>query len=463
MNCRFFIAQVLSKAAYRLMRLVGKRGSYFVGVVATKICPDYLRYLKFKGKVIAVTGTNGKTTTSNLLHDFFAHEGLSCANNGYGSNVEAGVASTFVPTSRLNGVVEEAYVVLEVDERSSIHTFKRLKPDYLLVTNLFRDSYERNAHPEFIAMILEQSIPDETFLILNADDLISSGLKPKNPRRYFSLEKEPKEAVRSLSRVVDQVICPHCDATLQAVSVHYHHIGRFSCPNCGIVSPEADYKGVYNSETKQFRLEEGSSVTPYPCISENLANLYNELAALATLRVLGFEPERLQQAFGQLEVVSTRYEEEEIAGKKVVVTLAKGVNPIASSRVLDYIQSRVDERIAVVLVNTETDGHTAGPQYDDLKSAYTENPAWMYDVDFEYLCHPHIKQVIVGGKRFLDYKARLLMAGLTEAQLRCFRNPLDCAKGLDLSEVDAVYILHQVYNRYYAEELRAQIRKELER
>ena len=56
--------------------------------------------------------------------------------------------------------------VFELDERSAPRILPFIKPDLLLCTNIFRDSYKRNAHVEFILDILNTYIPDSTKLVL---------------------------------------------------------------------------------------------------------------------------------------------------------------------------------------------------------------------------------------------------------------------------------------------------------
>ena len=79
--------------------------------------------------------------------------------------------------------------MLEIDERSSKRIYPFMKPDILALTNLFRDSIMRNAHPQYIADFLTDSIPPETKLVVNADDLIAASVAPDNPRVYFGIER----------------------------------------------------------------------------------------------------------------------------------------------------------------------------------------------------------------------------------------------------------------------------------
>ena len=68
---RYYAALLAAKSAYLAIKILNKSsGTSFVGKLALKICPDFLKYCKEymkKGITIAVTGTNGKTTTSGLL------------------------------------------------------------------------------------------------------------------------------------------------------------------------------------------------------------------------------------------------------------------------------------------------------------------------------------------------------------------------------------------------------------
>lgn len=83
---------------------------------------------------------------------------------------------------------------MEVDERSSLKVYKYLTPDILICNNIMRDSLKRNAHTEFICYILNKQLPSSTKVVLNADDLICSGLFPNNKdRTYFGVSADRPE------------------------------------------------------------------------------------------------------------------------------------------------------------------------------------------------------------------------------------------------------------------------------
>ena len=85
---RFYIAMAAAKTAHRLLRLCGRAATHTPGAVATKLCPDFLRYLQKPETLICVTGTDGKTTVSNLLATVLQNNGYTVTNNSYGSRMQ---------------------------------------------------------------------------------------------------------------------------------------------------------------------------------------------------------------------------------------------------------------------------------------------------------------------------------------------------------------------------------------
>ena len=143
---RFIIALWLAKAVQLLLKILGKKATYFAGKVAVTICPDFLGRIGKPARIIGVTGTNGKTTVNNLLTDALEHLGVPVISNRYGSNINAGIATALISGSTLTGKPKKETAVLELDERSARLIYPYIKPDFLVITNLFRDSMRRNAH-----------------------------------------------------------------------------------------------------------------------------------------------------------------------------------------------------------------------------------------------------------------------------------------------------------------------------
>lgn len=90
-------------------------------------------------------------------------EGQKVICNHTGSNMLNGVVAAFVLAAKWNGKIDADYACIEADEASTRHIFPRIKPDYMLLTNLFRDQLDRYGEIDITMKILEemmQKIPD---------------------------------------------------------------------------------------------------------------------------------------------------------------------------------------------------------------------------------------------------------------------------------------------------------------
>ena len=87
----------LAKLCSTACRLAGKQGVTLAGKLARKIDPDILRELSLevREKIFVVCGTNGKTTTNNLLCSAIESEGMKLVCNHTGSNMLDGVTAAF--------------------------------------------------------------------------------------------------------------------------------------------------------------------------------------------------------------------------------------------------------------------------------------------------------------------------------------------------------------------------------
>jgi lipid II isoglutaminyl synthase (glutamine-hydrolysing) len=430
---KYYCALLTARSAIFTLRALGRNGSHLPGGLALRICPEFLKYIEKPGTIIGVTGTNGKTTVSNMIGDVLKAGGIVYANNALGSNIQEGIIVTMLDASTFWGKRKIDLCVLEIDERVSPKIFPYLQPTYLVVTNLYRDSYRRNAHVGYIADILKRSIPASTTLILNADDLISLGLNPANKRVTFGVDRlEGEEEIRD-SRIKDIHYCPRCMHTLTFDFNRYHHIGKAHCENCGYASPRGDFViTALDKAGKTAKLRVDDRYYDMKLVGDNITDLYNSVTAIALLATYGMDIDTILKRFDAVSVVKSRFDVTELDDKKVIVMMAKDQNPIATSRVCDFV-GRYDpnQRIAFLLMNEASDHGKA-----------SENIAFIYDTDFEYLNRPNIRQVLFGGMRYLDFIARYKLAGIPAERVDGAVSEAQAVQLVDFDRIDTVFILY---------------------
>ena len=161
----------------KFLRIIGKlvgKGSSLPGKIALKLCPDILSRVKLPPYIIAVTGSNGKTSTVEMIAHLLTENGKTVAWNKEGSNQIEGVTTLVLSKSTLGGRVKSDILLIESDERFARYTFRYITPTHYVITNLYRDQLTRNGHPEWVYDALADSISDKMQLILNADDPLVS-------------------------------------------------------------------------------------------------------------------------------------------------------------------------------------------------------------------------------------------------------------------------------------------------
>lgn len=430
---RFYISVLGAKIMIKLMRLMKRNATNLPGEIMLIFYPDLLKHFDMPENVIAVTGTNGKTTVSNMIGNILKANGYDIINNSFGGNVDTGIASLLLDNCTLSGGFKKDTAVLEVDERSAARVLPYVKPDWLVCTNLQRDSMKRNAHTEFIFNILNSNIPEKTKLILNGDDLISSRLAEKNPRTYFGIDRLENENPTLDNLICDIVNCPVCGNKLEFAFRHYNHIGRAKC-SCGFSSPDIDFD-IKASENNEAVIMHNGNEERYKLPNNRITDLYNTVAAVTFSRTFGLSYEQVAKAMSEVKVVKSRYDSFNAGGKEVLVSLAKGQNPVACSGVCDFIRRESGNKAVIMILED---------LYDSKRTS--ENIAWIYETDFEFLKGDDIKQIIVGGKRADDYMVRLLIAGIDKDKIVCCRNETDTPSHLKPELFDKLIIMYDLFN-----------------
>ena len=417
------------------MRLTGHNATFLPGRIAVSICPMFLSLIGKPKRVIAVTGTNGKTTVANLITSALEAIGVSVLNNSYGSNTATGISCALLADSTLLGRAKKDVAVLETDERSAMKIFPYINAELIVITNLFRDSIMRNAHPSYIAGIVSANIPPGTKLLLNADDLISCSIAPDNPRVYFGLERMDSDVTDCINLINDIQICPVCNSELNYEYRRYHHIGKAACINCDFKSPGYDYAGLLeqggDTDSLLLNVKNNGSSQKVKLPGDSVFNIYNTLTAYAALCQFGIPEDEAAAALDKAEIPKTRYNETEVGGVKVIMHMGKERNALANSRAFDYVASRPEEKELILMMNGLGEA-----------KVWSENICWLYDCDFEFLNKDNITRVVSTGARALDYCVRLRFAGLPPEKIRYEKDELNSPNELILKPGTSVYIFY---------------------
>ena len=446
----FYLGLFGGKITYFVFKLFGRNASHSPGAVATTICKDFIALCPKAKNVVVVCATNGKTTTANMVSDMLEAMGETVSSNRLGSNIVPGVTTAFINSLTFFWKVKADSVILEVDERASRLIVPGACPNFVLVPNIFRDSLKRNAYPEYIFSVIENSIQNKDgVLILNSDDIFSSRLleNGENKRVFFGLGQQENEKTINENLIFDHSFCPMCKKTLEWDYLRYHHIGKCHCPNCGFQSKTADYLGT-TIDTKAHTLEitsKGKALN-LPLIDGNLFNIYNEIGIFALLSEMGFSPETIQAAFTKTTVVSSRLEVKKVGNHEVIQAMAKGQSCVSTCRTLDFVGHTPGKKAVIFVV-------------DDMEERLesSEFIGWIYDGDYEYLDNEDTIQLIVAGPRHLDYRVRLRLAGFEPEKIVNLFDENEIKNSIDYDRVEKIFILYDTSTYSLAMDVKKQI------
>ncbi len=427
---RFYIALWASKLLMFLYKLKGDTKNDLPGLLASKICPEFLKLIKKPALTITVTGTNGKTTTSTLINDFLRSAGLTTSFNDWGANMQAGYSVNLIRAVNLLNKPVVDCSILEADELTLDVLMPWIKPDYLLVTNICKDSLRRNGHPENIYNHIEHTLRllgDHTTAILNANDPISSELGKDSKRVYFGMADTMRNPFVNLGK--DIAICPRCGGKISYDYRHYRHIGKFRCENCDFQTPHSKYFAEFvNFENRTMTI----SGHEYPLISDTIFHAFNVLSAIAVVRELGYGENEISSFLATQKVTDIRESCVEYNGIEYYTFAAKSQNVSAASTVFEYMAKEPSDKDVVLLMDEVQD-----------KNHPTETLSWLYETDYEFLNDPKIKRIIVGGHMYLNHKLRLLLAGVPEDRIVAVEEEADIPLYVDQSGIKKVYVLYE--------------------
>lgn len=219
-----------------------------------------LGYIRSKCRVVAVTGTNGKTTTVSLINHILRSAGRS-------SYALGNIGVPFCSMCEKLG--EEDIAVLEASS-FQLESCTRFAPYISAILNITPDHFDR--HGDFLSYAAAKknifAFQNEGFCVLNADDPVIRAIewRGKAQKLFFSTERKPEGCYLDNGKIIlkkggtkDTV----CDASaLKIKGVHNIQNAMCALIVCRELGLDVDElrRGLLSFEGVEHRLESAGSV-----------------------------------------------------------------------------------------------------------------------------------------------------------------------------------------------------------
>lgn len=355
------LAVLVGRAVRWLSRLRGG-GSAMPGRVLLLLVPRFLERAveRMPLGVVFVTGSNGKSTTTNMLVEILEQHGVHVFSNPSGGNLPQGIASAMLARVGLSGRLKEQIAVLEVDEAFGVALSDKLKPSSVLLLNIQVDQLNRFYEPDRVVSMLEKiARAASTALVVNADD---DNLRPLGAL----LGSETGVAVTYFGV---------SDALKNAAPNGLANAPVFGSSEEGERTTALIGVSALSGSRAVLGYAGGDIPISLPARGLHYAvDAAGATAMAASLLGDDFSPELVTTAMENLATVYGRGETMTIGGEDVEIIMMK--NPPSMQMNLDYLGDPPEQLFIAV-------------------DEGTPDPSWLYDIDFSSISHV---DVISGSK-----------------------------------------------------------------
>ena len=368
------------RLAAAVSRLTGKgSGASIRGQVITRIDPDAFAKLLAGRRIAAVSGTNGKTTTSHLLTAAVRaalepRESKRVVTNADGANLHYGIASALSQSPRAD------IAILETAERVVADRIRLARPEVLVLLNFSRDQLDRNHEIKKLARswrdALEEACEDGPIVVANAEEpLVVWAAQTARQVIWVDTASTWQE---------DATMCPACGAILirRNPDPTTGDPGDWDCPSCELTEPPASIR----VENGQIIDQRGIAHDPQLQVPGGF-NVGNAACALAAAQVLGVTTEVALAGMRTVTSPAGRFATTTFGATTARLLLAK--NPAGWHEALPLLET---DTVLLAVDAVAADGR-------DL--------SWMWDVDYEQLAG---RDVVATGPRAQDLAVRLAYA-----------------------------------------------------
>ena len=383
-----YIIKLLFLKTVIFITSIFNRGTSLPGYLNIKLKLNIIKNIDFSDKkIIYVIGTNGKTTTTNLINTLLLKNQKKVITNLEGANLISGLLTLLIKNLKFNKTIDCEYILLEVDEKTLKQINQYLKPNHVIITNFFRDQLDRYLEIELIiAEIKNELIKTNAKIYFSAND-------PLIYYHFFDLENKVlfdvvlNNSNNSINKILDIKYCPNCLKQLEYDYYHYAHIGKFSCSFCKI-EPEAKYH-IYLKENEMIFNENTYCFKQLPIYFYfNLGN------CLSLMNELGLKIIDLEEIIKNFKFPKGRNKKLIIKNNECYLNLVKNV--VGFNETITYINKHYHAFDLFICLN---DKYVDGCDI-----------SWIYDVDLEIIV-PKIKNLYLTGTRCYDMAIRLEAAG----------------------------------------------------
>ena len=424
---KLFLAAVVCRLLRFIGKLVGK-GSSLPGKYALKICPDVLGRVTLPPCVIAVTGSNGKTSTVEMIATILRAGGKTVVYNEEGSNQIEGVTTLILCNSTLGGRMKADVLLLESDERYARRSFQWFHPTHFVITNLYRDQLTRNGHPEWVYDAILPAIHPDTTLVLNADDpLVSCFARGREKVKWFGLDECSISTKEHHGVYHDGARCPVCQGRMEYDCYHYEHIGHYRCADCGHRRHDADFS------VTALDLEGGTLVidgeTEISLAFKSIYNVYNILAAWSVCSLAGTDKGTMARVINNYILKNGRMVRFTLGGHHGTLLTSKHENSVAYDTNLGYIARRTEPCQVLIIVDAIS------------RKYFTGETSWLWDIDFGQLDREHVKKVILCGKYVNDLAMRFDYTEIPGEKIVCCNTVPQAVQALEADGSEELYVV----------------------
>ena len=401
-------AVAVCKLTRAILRRTGRGGTAIPGIAAMKVSKNILSAVSEGMQIVVVTGTNGKTTTCNMIEHALTSSGHDCLLNRSGANLLHGMAADLICSADWRGRARHAYAVLECDEAALKQAVPFIHPAVIVVTNLFSDQEDRYGGVGNTLKEIRKGVkrsPDSV-LVLNAEEPLSASLSLGVPNRVIWYGLDASVGPQGSTDLSDAGVCPKCGSAYEYDYHIYAHLGGFRCPKCGYCRQQPDVAVVSvdqkNAGGSVIHVKTDEIPQEVRISLPAVYNIYNAAAAIAAVKALGLSPQDAIRSLSSVRSSFGRLETFDLHGTRLQMILVK--NPAGCSQAFSYVTGLDEDFTAVLCLNNRTGDGT------DI--------SWIEKTDYEKLCaSPHLKQLYVCGEKAGDLYARLKKAGADPAHM----------------------------------------------